>query len=370
LRESFVRLLQDPVSGHALELVPFESGVDSGGDASVTEGLLYNPKTGTAFPIVRGVPVMISSSFPRPFLDKHSAAINELTKKTKLQLGPDTADDFSFSAQWQEYFEQRTDRMWGWTVAERIEQLLMEMQVSREWFHGKTVLDAGCGPGDFTDAIAALGANVVGLDYASAVYEAERRRRSRTLQFVRGDIAEAGLKDECFDAVLSMGVIMFTPDPYRAFTEICRLVKPGGRFYICVDRCSETFFGRYVKYPLLDAARRIICRLPGRSQVLAVKTWANLVYALHRVAGKTRVPYNEYLVTAYNEMTPRWRRHHTVYEIAAWFHKNGFAAPVLSHWDNPYAFGLVAIKEKQYVTPGIHFGTASKLWGREQTILG
>jgi SAM-dependent methyltransferase/uncharacterized protein YbaR (Trm112 family) len=371
VKESFVRLLQDPVSGEALKLVALERGTDSLGDATITEGLLYAQGRGSAFPIISGVPVMIPSAFPKAFLEKHRIAVDALAKKVKLGLGTSSADDFSFSSQWEEFFRQRVDRTWGWTVAERIDQLLMEMQVDREWFRGKAVLDAGCGAGEFTDAIAALGANVVGFDYASTLYESERRRQSRTLQFVRGDIAEAGLKGEMFDAVLSMGVVMFTPDPYRSFAETCRLVKPGGRFYICVDRYPEGFFGRYVKYPVLDLARRVISRLPHRPQTLAVKAWAKVVYGLHKLAhGGPRVPFNEYLISAYNDMTPRWRWYHTVHEIAAWFHKNGFASPVFSHWDNPYAFGLLAIKEKQHATPGIHFGSAPKLWDKQQTIVG
>jgi SAM-dependent methyltransferase/uncharacterized protein YbaR (Trm112 family) len=371
VKESLIRFLQDPDSGEALELVPLERGKDSLGDDTITEGLLYAPRAGSLFPIIHGVPVMIPGSFPRSFVEKHRARIAEVMNRFKLKLGTCSTDDFSFSSQWKEYFDQGVGRTWGWTVDERIEQLFMEMQVSREWFRGKTILDAGCGPGDFTDAIAALGTNVVGFDYASAVYEAERRRKSRTLQFVRGDIAESGLRGELFDAVLSIGVIMFTPDSYRSFAEICRLVKPGGRFYICVDRHPEAFFARYIKLPVLDLARRIISKLPRGPQVMAVRAWANMVYTLHKLAhGKARVPFNEYLVSSYNDMTPRWRRYHSVYELAAWFHKNGFASPVLSHWDNPYAFGLLAIKEKQYATPGIHFGSAPKLWDEQQTVLG
>ena len=69
-------------------------------------------------------------------------------------------------------------------------------------------------------------------------------------------------------------------------------------------------------------------------------------------------------------MTPQWRRYHTAYELSDWFHKNGFASPVLSHWDNPYGFGLVAIKDSQDATPGIHFGSAPKLWDEDQTLVG
>ena len=55
---------------------------------------------------------------------------------------------------------------------------------------------------------------------------------------------------------------------------------------------------------------------------------------------------------------------------AAWFHDAGYSAPVLTHWDNPYGFGLVATKERQAVTPGINYGAGEKLWDQKRTLLG
>ena len=69
--------------------------------------------------------------------------------------------------------------MWGWTMEERLEQFLMEMQVDREWFRGKRVLDGGCGPAALSEAMAALGANVIGFKYSSAVYEPNADAKTR-----------------------------------------------------------------------------------------------------------------------------------------------------------------------------------------------
>jgi SAM-dependent methyltransferase len=362
LEEFFVRLLQDPVSGESLELEVFETAISTDGHKSITEGILHS-KSGAVFPIVKGVPVMIPSACPQGFLNKHRAAIEALGRSTRLQIGSGAADDFSFSIQWDQYREDGVEGLWGWTIDERVEQLLLEMQVDRGWFRGKTILDAGCGPGDLSRAIAALGATVVGFDYSSSVYHAEQLRQSPDLLFMRADVAAPGLKDESFDAVFSLGVIMFTPEPYRGFAELCRVVKPGGRFYINLDRHRDTFVSRYIKHPPLDLARRFISRLPVRPQAIAVKAWATVMAGIDRIIhGETKGSRGEYLLSAYNFMTPRWRHYHTADQLAGWFYKNGFAPPVMSHWDNPYAFGLVATKEKQSSTPGVHFGQAPKLW--------
>jgi SAM-dependent methyltransferase len=284
-------------------------------------------------------------------------------QQSDAPMHPASTDDDSFTHQWRAYFEHNAGRMWGWTVAERVEQLLMELQVGREWLHGRTILDAGCGSGELSEAIAALGARVIALDAADVVYEAERRRRTPLLRFVRGDVSAAGLRSEAFDAVISMGVLMFTPKPSACFAEICRLVKPGGRLYICVDRHADHFGRRYLRDPIVDAARRVISRLPRRAQRFPVHAWAHVVRAFHTLVRRgDRAPFDDYLFAAYNEMTPRWRRRFSVQELAGWFHANGFAAPVLTHWDNPHAVGLLAIKERQSATPGVHFGAAPKAW--------
>lgn len=371
MKSELLKLLRDPATGEPLEVAELARGTDALGEETLEEGVLYSPRSGAAFPILGGVPVMLAAAFPPEFLTRHRTAIEELRRRHSLAFGSDNAGTFSFSTQWDYYFDQRVGRTWGWTIPERLEQILMEMQVDREWFRGKSVLDAGCGPADLSEGLAALGANVVGLDFSTAVLRAERRRRAGTLQFVRGDLGRAGIASESFDAALSIGVIMCTPDSRRSFTEICRLVKPGGRFYVWVYRRPETFWRRYLKYPLFDLARWVISRLPLRPQRLAVKLWAGLVYALHRVtSGDSGIPYAEYVVSAYDDMTPRWRRYHTAYEVAGWFYRNGFAAPVLSHWDNPYGFGMVAEKIGQTATPGIHFGAAPRLSDDRRTVIG
>jgi SAM-dependent methyltransferase/uncharacterized protein YbaR (Trm112 family) len=363
-------LLRDPVSGGPVDLASFKEGVDTLGERSILEGLLYSAN-GHAFPIVEGVPVMIPDAFTQAFLDAHRAKIDGIRSRVPLSLGTSAGGTFSFSNQWDYYFRQKVGRTWGWTIPERVEQLLMEMDVDREWFRGKAVLDAGCGVADLSEGIAALGANVLGIDYSTAVFEAERRRRSPTLQLARADLGAAGLASGTFDAAFSIGVVMCTPNTFRSFSEVCRLVKPGGRCYIWVYRRPETFWRRYLKYPAFDAARLVVSRLPAGPQRVAVKAWASLVRGVHRIARRDlKVPFEEYVVSAYDDMTPRWRRYHTAYEMAGWFHANGFAAPALSHWDNPYGFGMVAVKTPRAVTPGIHFGDAPRLSDDRHTVIG
>ena len=47
-----------------------------------------------------------------------------------------------------------------------------------------------------------------------------------------------------------------------------------------------------------------------------------------------------------------------------------FGTPTLTHWDTPYGFGVIAIKEEQEATLGINYGEGVKLWDKGRSLLG
>ena len=123
-----------------------------------------------------------------------------------------------------ELFSMR-HRMWG---------------IDLGWFKDKVCLDAGCGGGRFVVSLVKLGAKKVhGIDISKdAVLIANQRLRERNLEsraeIRRGSILELPYPDKNFDYVVSSGVIHHTPDPYRAFLELVRVLKPGGKIFLSV----------------------------------------------------------------------------------------------------------------------------------------
>jgi len=276
-----------------------------------------------------------------------------------------------FSREWEVHFQSGGERTWGYTPAERLAQLLLETETDATWFAGRSVLDAGCGPGALTDEIAGLGASVVGLDRSSSVWEASRRRRHRSVRFVCGDVQAPPFAAGSFDLVVSIGVLHHTRDTHRAFLSVAQLVRPGGRLYVWLYRRPERFLGRYAKLPLYDALRFVVCHTPANIQRRLVTAYARLVRASHRLRGRDApIPLHEYVMSAYDDLTPRWRHYHTPIEVSRWFHECGFGPAVLTHWDNPYGFGLVATKDQRSQTPGQHFGAGPKLWDDDRTQVG
>jgi len=98
------------------------------------------------------------------------------------------------------------------------------------------VLDVGCGVGGPAREIVKFsGANVVGLnnnDYQieRATRYAEREGLSHKLSFVKSDFMQMSFEDNSFDAVYAIEATVHAPSLEGIYTEIFRVLKPGGVF--------------------------------------------------------------------------------------------------------------------------------------------
>jgi ubiquinone/menaquinone biosynthesis C-methylase UbiE len=132
--------------------------------------------------------------------------------------------------------------------------------IDTDWYKDKVCLDAGCGGGRFVVAMARCKAEkVCGVDISEdAIAAARSRCKERGLDNVEFKIAsvlDIPYPDATFDYVLCSGVILLTPDPYKAFMELTRVLKPGGRLFLSV-------YGKYgLKWLVNDIFRYTICKL-------------------------------------------------------------------------------------------------------------
>ncbi len=104
---------------------------------------------------------------------------------------------------------------------------------------GESVLDLGSGAGnDAFVARAAVGekGRVIGVDFTPNMIEKARHNASRlnysNVEFRQGDIEHLPVGPAQIDVVTSNCVLNLVPDKERAFSEIFRVLKPGGRFAI------------------------------------------------------------------------------------------------------------------------------------------
>jgi SAM-dependent methyltransferase len=104
---------------------------------------------------------------------------------------------------------------------------------------GNTVIDLGSGAGN--DAFVArsiVGENgrVIGLDFAGAMLTKAKNNAAKlgftNVEFVKGDIEEMPFDDELADVIVSNCVLNLVPDKVKAFSEMYRVLKPGGHFCV------------------------------------------------------------------------------------------------------------------------------------------
>ena len=110
---------------------------------------------------------------------------------------------------------------------------------------GERVVDLGSGAG-MDSLLAALwvGAEgrVIGVDMTTAMLERSRRIAASlafaNVEFREGIIESTPVEDGWADVVISNGVINLCPDKLGVYSEIARMLRPGGRMMIA-DICIE-----------------------------------------------------------------------------------------------------------------------------------
>ena len=104
---------------------------------------------------------------------------------------------------------------------------------------GERVLDAGSG-GGFDCFVAAhqIGSEgkVIGIDMLPAMLEKARRTAEsmglKNVEFREGLLEEIPVEDGWVDVVISNGVINLCADKKRVFSELWRIMRPGGRLQL------------------------------------------------------------------------------------------------------------------------------------------
>jgi SAM-dependent methyltransferase/uncharacterized iron-regulated protein len=124
---------------------------------------------------------------------------------------------------------------------------------------GETVLDVGSGLGiDSILASHAVGpdGHVVGIDLSEQEIKYARKRfQERGLtntSFIVGDMEnmKSCIPDNSIDVIISNGAFCLAPNKEKAFAELYRVLKPGGRISICTTTIQEDKLEAGVSWPL------------------------------------------------------------------------------------------------------------------------
>jgi 2-polyprenyl-3-methyl-5-hydroxy-6-metoxy-1,4-benzoquinol methylase len=263
------------------------------------------PACGRAFPVMAGIPRLLE-------------AVPEDSRQVQHVF------DFEhrrFEDSWYTRFEPRL-----------VEQFLDDCRLPREFFRGIRALDAGCGSGRWTYALAELDADVVAFDLTAGGIEAvhENLGAHDNVSVCQANLFEPPFADESFDLVMSWGVLHHTPDTHGAFKRLVPLVKPGGTLYVMVYERT-----RRLRLLGTELVRQVLRRLPDEQRYRAcgrlVIRNRTLARALDPVV--TIAPYDPETSPVdaqtlqfglYDAYSPRYNHVHTREEVVGWFERAGF----------------------------------------------
>jgi 2-polyprenyl-3-methyl-5-hydroxy-6-metoxy-1,4-benzoquinol methylase len=137
-----------------------------------------------------------------------------------------------------------------------------------DWLKGKTVLQAGCGAGRFSEVLLEAGALLHSLDLSSGA----EATQANCVYFPNHNVCQSNILDmpyppESFDAVICIGVIHHTPNPEESIAALARMVEPGGLLFI--DHYTPDY-----SMPLVSRVLRSF--LPGKNPEYRIRFCSRL----------------------------------------------------------------------------------------------
>ena len=146
---------------------------------------------------------------------------------------------------------------------------------------GLKVLEIGCGQGVGTEQILERFAagHVQAIDVDPLMIKRAQKRlaaySAERLSLNLGDVCNLASDDNVYDAVFDFAILHHVPIWQNAVAEICRVLRPGGRFYFCevTNHFLEKWFARnFLKHPQTNrfSAEELIAEL--ERQGLSVAT--------------------------------------------------------------------------------------------------
>ena len=121
-------------------------------------------------------------------------------------------------------------------------------------------LDAGCGPGYLTYALAKKSYNVTALDSSpemlrltKALLDSEAGDVINSVKLTDGDIENLIFGNSSFDLVASAGVLEYLPTDHRILSEFYRVLRPGG--YMILSSTNKISPAGYLD-PIVEIIKR------------------------------------------------------------------------------------------------------------------
>jgi ubiquinone/menaquinone biosynthesis C-methylase UbiE len=123
---------------------------------------------------------------------------------------------------------------WGVLTNEMLPELIKATNI----MSGVKVLDIGCGPGNSSKLLSDVGTDTTGIDFSQNMIDVAKANYPN-ISFHQADAENIPKPDNFFDVVIANYVVHHFADPEKVFSEISRVLKPGGKFGFAVWGAPE-----------------------------------------------------------------------------------------------------------------------------------
>ena len=109
---------------------------------------------------------------------------------------------------------------------------------------GKRLLDAGCGPGVYSEWLVDHGAEVVGIDFSPTMVKLANRRLQGRARILEADLGQPLrlLETASFDTIVSALALDYVKDWAAVFSEFFRVLREPGLLIFSAGHPADEFF--------------------------------------------------------------------------------------------------------------------------------
>jgi SAM-dependent methyltransferase len=224
---------------------------------------------------------------------------NTFKKIQNRYLSPYANRNFEVLAEWENLVEiakKYGDSGYAIQQARIPSSFLAKRLLQLGFYNGELALDLGCGYGQWTIALGVLNQTAIGVDLHSNRLEIAKELVNQGLQqpnvvkFIQGQAEQLdSIEDSSVDFIYCYGVFMFL-NQQKALAEIQRVLKPGGRLYICTNSYGWWLYlalrhGFTNRHILLSSLKALILGSRGMPSSLSRRSLARVL----RTAGFEKI---------------------------------------------------------------------------------
>ena len=147
---------------------------------------------------------------------------------------------------------------------EVVEKLIQSLQITGD----STVLDMGCGTGNYVSAIQRVMPSTIGIDASIGMLKRARAKFSG-LTFICGDVTSLPFKSGAFDAAFAVQVVHHIRDKGLFLKEANRVLRKGA--CLAVDSCSHRQMRTFWLYHYFPKGLELdLRRIPDSGEIASI----------------------------------------------------------------------------------------------------